>query len=359
MWCDARLHPPQSDRPETLEADLTLFDLQGEPIAQMTGLQLRRVRRQTMLGKTENPETDWLYEVVWREQNRSPLTQDLHPPQSRHWLLFADRSDSIEHLASLLRDRGETCTLVFPGQTYEAIGPNEYRLNPGVVEQFGQLWASLPPIDGIVHAWGWEQPDTLTAQTLENEALLSCGSLLHLVQTALDRRLPLPPIWAIAKGCPGILEPSVPGLTSSLMWGMAQTIPLEHPDLRVIRVNLDPTVPAFDLAQALFAEVFPLQSAESIEDQIALGRGTRYVARLVRRQTAAASDGEIELPVGDDRPFALKVAERGTPDRLEIQACDRQPPAPGEVEIRVGAAGLNFIDVLNVLGLYPGEPPLG
>ena len=359
MWCDARLHPPQSDRPETLEADLTLFDLQGEPIAHMTGLQLRRVRRQTMLGKTENPETDWLYEVVWREQNRSPLTQDLHPPQPRHWLLFADRSDSIDRLASLLRDRGETCTLVFPGQTYEAIGPNEYRLNPGVVEQFGQLWASLPPIDGIVHAWGWEQPDTLTAQTLENEALLSCGSLLHLVQTALDRRLPLPPIWAIAKGCPGILEPSVPGLTSSLMWGMAQTIPLEHPDLRVIRVNLDPTVPAFDLAQALFAEVFPLQSAESIEDQIALGRGTRYVARLVRRQTAAASDGEIELPVGDDRPFALKVAERGTPDRLEIQACDRQPPAPGEVEIRVGAAGLNFIDVLNVLGLYPGEPPLG
>ncbi|MGB3238915.1 MAG: SDR family NAD(P)-dependent oxidoreductase, partial [Geitlerinemataceae cyanobacterium] len=37
----------------------------------------------------------------------------------------------------------------------------------------------------------------------------------------------------------------------------------------------------------------------------------------------------------------------------------RQPLARGEVEIRVKAAGLNFIDVLNVLGLYPGEPPLG
>ncbi|MGC1196080.1 MAG: type I polyketide synthase, partial [Geitlerinemataceae cyanobacterium] len=290
MWCDARLHPRESDRPETLEADLMLFDLQGQPIAQMKGLQLRRVRRQTMLGKTENPETDWLYEVAWREQHRPSLTSEQHPSQPRHWLIFADRSNLSRNLAALLCDRGETCTLVFPSQTYEAISPNEYRLNPAVVEQFGQLWASLPPIDGIVHAWGWEQPETLTAETLKNEALLSCGSLLHLVQTAVNSRLPLPPIWAIAKGSQGIPEQSVQGLMPSLMWGMAQTIPLEHPDWRVIRIELDPMVATAESAQKLFEEVFPPLSADTIEDQIALRNATRYVARLVRRQTAAAGD---------------------------------------------------------------------
>ena len=55
----------------------------------------------------------------------------------------------------------------------------------------------------------------------------------------------------------------------------------------------------------------------------------------------------------------MKIAQRGTPNRLQLQTTDRQPLARGEVEIRVKAAGLNFIDVLNVLGLYPGEPPLG
>ena len=37
------------------------------------------------------------------------------------------------------------------------------------------------------------------------------------------------------------------------------------------------------------------------------------------------------------------------------------PPADGnEVQVRVEAAGLNFRDVLNVLGLYPGDPgPIG
>ena len=32
------------------------------------------------------------------------------------------------------------------------------------------------------------------------------------------------------------------------------------------------------------------------------------------------------------------------------------PPSAGQVQIRVEAAGLNFRDVLNVLGLYPGDP---
>ncbi len=36
------------------------------------------------------------------------------------------------------------------------------------------------------------------------------------------------------------------------------------------------------------------------------------------------------------------------------------PPAANEVQVRVEAAGLNFRDVLNVLGLYPGDPgPIG
>src|SRR5208337_4449794 len=34
----------------------------------------------------------------------------------------------------------------------------------------------------------------------------------------------------------------------------------------------------------------------------------------------------------------------------------RQPPGPGQVEIKVRATGLNFRDVLNVLNLYPGDP---
>src|SRR5690606_3823707 len=35
---------------------------------------------------------------------------------------------------------------------------------------------------------------------------------------------------------------------------------------------------------------------------------------------------------------------------------ERSAPTAGTVEVRVRATGLNFRDVLNVLGTYPGDP---
>ena len=43
-------------------------------------------------------------------------------------------------------------------------------------------------------------------------------------------------------------------------------------------------------------------------------------------------------------------------DNLEFRPFTPLPPGPGEVQIKVEATGLNFRDVLNVLGMYPGDP---
>ena len=52
--------------------------------------------------------------------------------------------------------------------------------------------------------------------------------------------------------------------------------------------------------------------------------------------------------------------ERGAIDNLRITEKEVPPPDEGYVQVRVEAAGLNFRDVLNVLGLYPGDPgPIG
>jgi myxalamid-type polyketide synthase MxaB len=354
MWCDARLHKRDSSHPEILSADIELFSPQGQLIVEMHGLQLKRVHHQTMFGKTQNIEQDWLYEVEWREQNRNSLPID--HPQPRHWLIFADSSYIGQELADLLRAQGEICILVLPGQNYEAISAHEYRINPAVPEHFQQLLACVPLIYGIVHAWGLEQPESLTPEILEQEALLSSGSALHLVQTLTTGTAPLPLVWMITRGAQAIPEHPVQTLIPSLVWGMGKTIPLEYPNLHVIRIDLDPGLTTADSAQALFEEVFSFLATDTIEDQIAFRNQKRYVARLVRYQTSKKQTG---LAILENQPFQLTIANRGTPDNLQLQATNRQQPADGEVEIRVKAAGLNFIDVLNVLGLYPGEPPLG
>ena len=56
---------------------------------------------------------------------------------------------------------------------------------------------------------------------------------------------------------------------------------------------------------------------------------------------------------------AIEVTEYGDSDRLAVIDTDRPEPGPGEVRIAVEAAGINFADIMQRRGLYPGgpEPP--
>ncbi|MEB2345378.1 MAG: zinc-binding dehydrogenase [Deltaproteobacteria bacterium] len=52
------------------------------------------------------------------------------------------------------------------------------------------------------------------------------------------------------------------------------------------------------------------------------------------------------------------IPKAGPPEVLELREARDPLPGPGEVRIRVDAAGLNFADVMGRLGLYPDLPPM-
>ncbi|MCL6754535.1 amino acid adenylation domain-containing protein [Nostoc sp. CCCryo 231-06] len=56
--------------------------------------------------------------------------------------------------------------------------------------------------------------------------------------------------------------------------------------------------------------------------------------------------------------FYLSISQPGTLDNLELKSTNRRNPDVGEVEIAVGATGLNFKEVLIALGLIPLPPNL-
>jgi synaptic vesicle membrane protein VAT-1 len=53
---------------------------------------------------------------------------------------------------------------------------------------------------------------------------------------------------------------------------------------------------------------------------------------------------------------AVVVRRYGSPDVLEVKQIPDPQPKPGEVLIRVKAIGVNFADLLQRMGLYPGAP---
>lgn len=54
----------------------------------------------------------------------------------------------------------------------------------------------------------------------------------------------------------------------------------------------------------------------------------------------------------------IVITRAGSPDVLQVQQGPDPAPKPGEVRIRVRAAGLNFADIMARKGLYPDAPPL-
>ena len=55
----------------------------------------------------------------------------------------------------------------------------------------------------------------------------------------------------------------------------------------------------------------------------------------------------------------IRFHEHGGPEVLRVEDCDPGKPACGEVQLRHSAVGVNYIDVYDRTGLYPGELPSG
>jgi len=67
--------------------------------------------------------------------------------------------------------------------------------------------------------------------------------------------------------------------------------------------------------------------------------------------------GEGRYP--SNMPKAIRFHEHGGPEVLRFEDFDPGKPAPDEAQVRHTAIGLNYIDVYDRTGLYPGELPSG
>jgi acyl transferase domain-containing protein len=254
------------------------------------------------------------------------------------WLLFADRAGMAAALATKLREAGGRCTVVHCGDDYAA-SADAVTLRPAVAADYRRLLADLRragrQMHAAVHAWSLDAAQGAASAMLLAQALVSESPTPRLVLVSRGGQQ--------ADARDAALDPQ-----QATLWGLAKTLALEHPELRCVCCDLDPAA-ASDSIEALFAEL----SQPGSEPQVAWRGGERRVARLARVRRTAASPSL-------QQPYRLVPALTGSLERFELRPAERRTPGAGEVEIAVEATGLNFKDVLNVLGMYRGDPgPLG
>ena len=123
---------------------------------------------------------------------------------------------------------------------------------------------------------------------------------------------------------------------------LANVAALEHPELRVRTILVDP------LSGPEAAAVAVLRAMQTEAAPLVRVQGDEVLAPRLRLA--------IALPSG---PKAVVQSGAGL-DGVTVQSITPRAPGPGELLVRVRAAGLNFRDTLVALGAYPGEaPPFG
>src|SRR5262249_10941564 len=128
---------------------------------------------------------DWYYQVAWDKAER-PAVPASSAAGKGAWLIFADDQGVGAALAKQLRDGGQDCALVEPGDSFAQLEKGRFRIHPEDESDYRKLFelafAKGQSCAGIVHLWGLRmaEPGGATSQSLGQMITLGAGSVLEL-----------------------------------------------------------------------------------------------------------------------------------------------------------------------------------
>lgn len=340
-WCQVTLTTELTAASDSLRADIVLTADDGTPIVEIRGLEARRISRAMLVRLLgARAERALTYEVAWRAVDPPAAPSD---ESKGSWLIVGDDASLAADLASELGRLGNRVHRAAFGAVLDT-GSETWTVDPTDPGQVRSLVDALhaggATVRGVVYLP--EVHDALASDQGDDAAprrSRQLAGLFHLAQQLADGRG-----WLLTRGATPAAG-AVPDPDQAALWGLAGVAAAEYPASGWRRIDLDPALTSHDNAVRGAAALF----AADEETQIALRGTVRYAPRLVRKTVAPVSDA-----------VSLEIRNRGMLENLSLDALNRAAPGPREVEIQVHASGLNFRDVLNALGMYPGDPgPLG
>ena len=374
LWCHASLRAARDVG--SLTADVVVADEHGTVAARIDGLRIARTSA-IAFGVRRDRASEELYRTEWRAGVEATT---LKPAGA--WLILGDQTGVGAALADRLRTSGASVVVATAGPEFTHHG-DEWTLRAKSSDDFACLLRDAAPADGwtgIVHLWNLDATASSSDPIgmLEHDALIGTGSTLHLIQALLGSGEITTRVYLVSRGAQAVsaLQLSI-APSQAVQWGFARALQAEHPELWIARVDLDPATSAD--ADLVFREI---STAGAADREVAWRAGIRYVPRLTALPTKGSQPAADMRGVGGSttspetkvgQGLVQDAADRQTEggvrlvvgtsrliEDLTFQPGGSTAPGPKEIEIGVEASGLNFRDVLNAIGMSPGESmPLG
>jgi len=320
-------------------ANLHLFDSSGQLVLDIEKMQFILTQRESLQRAIQGSADDMVFQIEWQSKIwTAPETT----PRPRTWLIFADQGGFGDALGRKITTNGERCQIVYASADQKITKPNQHYVNPlnfqTFIDLLNQFYKTEELTDSrIVFLWGLDIE--LTRDNLSQS--LGCKSVLHLLKALSktdiknDTRL-----WLVTRGAQAVGdEQESLSVMQSPLWGLGRVIANEHPGIWGGMVDLDPSEP-LDATEPINNSLF----VEDGEDQIAVRKGQRFVARLMpkflpkpKTQKLILRDDVTYLITGGSGGLGLLTAEwmakqgarflvlvnRSKPSELALQTIDQ------------------------------------
>ncbi len=341
-WCHVAVPAGTVPGQATVNCTVTVYDAGGAVVATIESLTVRRVSRHAIHAMLRKgvAASDGLYSLAWRVQSPEP-EEPATPVSPGRWLILDDAVGTASAVRDTLHSSGHVVDLLRFGDSFEATDDG-YQLNPSERSDVAHVCATARDecvsLRGVVLLW----PHAVSSSEPTLESLDTTQQVMLTVALSFAQALDAAPVplWIVTRGSqafPG----AAPDVAQATLWGLAGVITAENPAVQCVRIDLDPQSDPRDVA--ILCDALLQQPAEPT---LAFRDGARLAPRLAPLTLQ---------PLAADQAQRLTISERGRLENLTLATEPRARPAPDEVEIEVHAAGLNFRDVLNALGAYPGD----
>ncbi|MVO88579.1 SDR family NAD(P)-dependent oxidoreductase [Streptomyces sp. p1417] len=351
VWSHAVRHPDDT-------VDVRVFDGERRLVLAVEGLRLAPLAGNAGDGAVDAAR---LHQMRWTDVTGADRAPDAPAGRGR-WAVCGDPGGLAESLADALAASGAEVTRVpapKPKQTGAPAPASATPPSPSPSTASASAPAPAPAPSGLTGAAGvvFVAPPAAAGLTAQRQGL---DALTGLVRACADEA-DAPRLAVVTPLAQAAATGDRPDPGAALYWGYARVLRREHGELEPRVVDVDPADEGW--AAACAAEVLGADR----EDQVALRGGKRLAARLTHvgalgdaasGDAAGFGDGESRStrrpPLRPARlPFRIASTRPGLWEGVTSLPSAGVPPGPGEIEVEVSAAALNFIDVMKALGTYP------
>ena len=350
-----------------VKAQIRVMDKTGKLLFEIKDFLLKQTDKKTLFRDMQEGDLDCLYTIQWQEKNHQEHQETKESPaqiQDQSYILIS-KDDAFSHgIKNEILRRGEKVIHILDSDRFEQTGDAEYKCALSARDEVSRLLEQISQNVGSgpvrilytlgVHSGFYTKPNP-DKLVLEQKHL--CESLGYLIQGL--QKLSRPDqyqIWVQTR----LSQPVLPddryiNPDSSPLWGFARTASQECPELWGGIIDVDDFI-----SPEGYSFLVDWITHATGEKELAIRQNNRgFVPRFERVKKSEGTRSEKSIPqTSDQEAFYLDTGNRGTLDELVFKTRLRQKPQENEMEIRVYAAGLNFRDVLNVLGQYPGDAGL-